>query len=199
MKKAISFLFVSISALTLLSCASNAQKNGSKDGPSRSADQSPAAGDASFSCNIDGVAVKGNETGELQLQNAAYIYPPKDGKEQTVLFILISNKVGDDFYSFRFSFPDKPGTYTKTKENKDACNCNLMLDYYLKSSNNFSRYNEDAITVTITSITATRISGTFSGKFRLSADTRSQQYKPQIEVTDGKFDLPFSTSKMRPE
>ena len=64
-----------------------------------SSDENTAtAVNASFSVSIDGTPVSGNETNDLQIQNEAFIYPPKNNGPQTVLFDLLSNKKGDDFY-----------------------------------------------------------------------------------------------------
>ncbi len=53
----------------------------------------------------------------MQLQNEAFIYPPQNNGPQTVLFDLLSTKKGEDFYSFRFSLPDKEGEYHASSDN----------------------------------------------------------------------------------
>ena len=138
---------------------------------------SSSSGDASFSVIIDGTTVSGNVIDEMQLTNTAFIYPASENNPKRLLFFLNSNKKGDDFYSFRFSFPDKEGVYKFTKETDGDCHCYLLLDNNLKSSDNFSRYDEDSVTVTIDKITSTKVSGTFSGILKLSDDTRSRPYK----------------------
>jgi hypothetical protein len=158
---------------------------------------SSGGGDAGFSVTIDGVHVSGKGTGELQLVNAAFIYPKTDSRPETILFDLYSTKAGDDFYSLRFSFPDKEGTYQIEQGNKN-CACYIILDFNLRSSDNFARYDGQAVTVDLQKISSTRITGTFSGTFSLSADTRSKPYKKQVTITDGKFDIPFSTGNLRP-
>jgi hypothetical protein len=51
----------------------------------------------------------------------------------------------------------------------------------------YKNYYGDDVTVTITSIDATHVAGTFSGKYLSDGD------KPvPVEVTDGKFDLQFT-------
>jgi hypothetical protein len=42
------------------------------------------------------------------------------------------------------------------------------------------------------------VTGTFSGKFTLSSDTPNGT-KKEVTVTDGKFDIPFSTGNIKPE
>lgn len=54
-------------------------------------------------------------------------------------------------------------------------------------------YVDDGLTVNITTLGATRLSGTFSGKYRLE-NVNTPNAKVSLQVTDGKFDIPFSTS-----
>ena len=61
-----------------------------------------------------------------------------------------------------------------------------------------AQFNADTVTITITSMSATRIAGTFSGSFKLSNDT-PQSAQKRATVTNGKFDLPMSASKLTPE
>lgn len=194
---------VIVSANFLLGCSgndANSANTANKDNSSASGNESTSSpANTSFSVSIDGTPVSGNEANDLQLQNAAFIYPPKNNGPQTVLFDLLSNKKGDDFYSFRFSLPDKEGTYHATQGNYQESYSSVTLDFNLKTANNYARYNEDSVTVTIDKLTSSRISGTFSGVLRLSSDTRSQQYKDKVTLSDGKFDIPFSTGNMRPE
>ena len=164
-----------------------------------SSNSSSSKSDASFSATIDGTPVSGNEIDELQTQNTAFIYPPQNNKPQTVLFFLYSTKKGNDYYSFRFSLPDKEGVYHATRGTYNKSYTSVRLDFNLKSADNYARYNEDSMTLTIDKITSSRISGTFSGTLTLSDDTRSKPYKRQVTVTHGKFDIPFSTGNVRPE
>ncbi|MFI5186170.1 MAG: hypothetical protein ACHQF0_05565 [Chitinophagales bacterium] len=190
-----------LSSCLWVACSGNSSASAAKDTASgnSAASGTSSSGNASFSATIDGTAVSGNMIDELQLQNTAFIYPAVDKSPQRALFFLYSNKKGDDFYYFRFSFPDKEGVYKFTHETDEDCNCYLMLDYNLKSTEYYPRYDEDSVTVTIDKITSTRISGTFSGRLRLSDDTRSKPYKNNVIINDGKFDIPFSTGNVRPE
>lgn len=158
-----------------------------------------SSGNASFTVNIDGAEISGNTIDGLQLTNTAFIYPGKDENSKSLLFFLNSNKQGEDFYSLRFSFPDKEGEYKFNHKSNETCNCHLMLDYYLKSKEYYPRYNEDSVTVSIDKISSTRISGTLSGILKLSSDTQSKPYPIQVVLTEGKFDIPFSTGNMKPE
>ena len=132
---------------------------------------------------------------ELQLVNTAFIYPQSDNSRR-LLFFLKSTKDGADTkpdYSFRFSIPDKEGIFTKNI--RDGQPYDITLDFL---TGDLSRYWSQAVTVNLTSITASRIQGTFSGKFVLSDDT-PRGNKKEVTVSDGKFDIPFSSSKVRPE
>jgi hypothetical protein len=61
-----------------------------------------------------------------------------------------------------------------------------------------ARYLEaDGFAVTITSLTAARVAGVFSGKMTLSPDTPNAP-KKTVTVTDGSFDIPMATSKLVP-
>ncbi|HEY1870793.1 MAG TPA: hypothetical protein VGG71_07020 [Chitinophagaceae bacterium] len=151
-----------------------------------------SAGDASFSATIDGVVVSGKGIDELQLSNTVFIYPKIDHKPETILFDLMSTKKGDDYYFFRCTFPNKEGIYNKSPGDK-TCSCSIVLDFDLKSSDNFARYDGQTLIVNIQKITSSRLQGTFSGTFSLSADTRSKVYKNQVTIADGKFDIPFSS------
>jgi len=191
------FSLLLFSSCLLLACSGNKPSPTSKDSGAEPGTTSP--GDASFSVTIDGIPVSGSAIDEMQLTNTAFIYPAAENSPKRLLFFLNSDKKGDDFYSFRFSLPDKEGVYKFTHETDEDCHCYVRLDNNLRSADNFSRYDEDSVTVTIDKITSTRISGTFSGNLRLSDDTRSKPYKSNVVVTDGKFDIPFSTGNLRPE
>ena len=192
---------VIISSFFLAACSGNSTASSDKDSiatkQASSGTSSPA--NASFSANIDGTPVSGNQIDDLQMQNTAFIYPATNESPERVLFFLYTNKNGDDFYYFRFSFPAKEGVYKFTHETDEDCHCYLMLDYDLKSRKYYPRYNEDSVTVTIDKLTSSRIAGTFSGRLRLSDDTRAETYKNNVMITDGKFDIPFSTGNLRPE
>jgi hypothetical protein len=58
----------------------------------------------------------------------------------------------------------------------------------------FANYIDDPVTVTINSINASEVSGTFSGKYSLQKGSGNTSSSQTIEVTDGKLDIPFSTS-----
>ncbi|MEP7143659.1 MAG: hypothetical protein ABI707_12345 [Ferruginibacter sp.] len=57
-------------------------------------------------------------------------------------------------------------------------------------SSRYKNYYGDSVMITITSITATRVAGKFSGKF-LSDDDKPAT----LAITDGSFDVPFTKDK----
>jgi hypothetical protein len=159
---------------------------------------SPAAdGNATFSCKIDGTPITGSGIDELQQRNTAFIYPvPVTGDH--VMFTLASTKDGSDpkpDYSIRIYCPRKEGTYVITDADDDAENHNYVTVDFL--SGDFSRYRMKSVTVTVTAIGNSRVSGTFSGTLSLSNDT-PRGIKKEITLSDGKFDIPFSTGNLRP-
>ena len=181
----------------LVACSGNNAIKESHTASSRNPASSNSSGDikSSFSATLDGVEITGNGVDDLQLVNTAFIYPQSNDSKR-LLFFLKSTKNGSDTkpdYSFRFSIPDKEGMFTKNI--RDGQPYDTTLDFL---TGDLSRYWSQAVTVNLTSITASRIQGTFSGKFVLSDDT-PRGNKKEVTVTDGKFDIPYSTSKMRPE
>ncbi len=185
------YLFLVFSAPLFFACNGNAGNKAT----------APAAttGDAGFSAMIDGQPVSGKGTDELQLNNTAFIYPAQGNNDKYILFNLLSTKNGQDFYGIRFYTPDKEGEFNVANAKKEGYRCSIRLDFNLRSADNFAIYSGDSVAVNISTITSSGISGTFSGEFKLSDLSRSKPYKMQIAVTDGKFDIPFSTGNLRPE
>ena len=153
------------SSCLLFACSGNSSS--SKDNNPKPADaissETSSPTNASFSATIDGTPVSGDQIDDLQMQNTAFIYPPTDNNPQGVLFFLYTTKKGDDFSYLRFSVPDIEGEYHATNGTYDQTHTSVILDFNLKSSNNFARYDEDSVTVIINKITSSRILGTFSG------------------------------------
>jgi len=156
--------------------------------------------DASWSATIDGEAVTGKGVDQaMQQQNAGFVLPRQGPGEKFGLFILYSKKDADDDkanISLTFRFPPHTGTYVHSGT-YESCTCDLILNKNI-TTGDFSRFNADTVTITITSMTATRIAGTFSGNFKLSNDTPRAAQK-RATVTNGKFDIPMSTSTITPE
>ena len=183
----------------------NAAKENNANNTTASADASSASstGDANFSCNINGASITGNGVDEMQLRNSAFLYP-----ENTVLFDLVSTKNGEDQkpdYSVRIKCPAKTGTYTHVGDIEFA-QATMPALYVDHLTGNFEKYlvcgvgasnsNKDTAIVTITSISNTRITGTFSASMR---NENTPDGENKVIVTNGKFDIPFSTGNLRPE
>jgi len=194
------FAVVILPSFILAACSGNSAPKTGKDNATKNAStqtsSSPAGG--SFSATIDGKAISGGKVDDLQLTNTAFLYPDGNDKNKILLFDLASDKNGEDFYSFRFYVYNKEGEQTITSNIGSERKSFVRLDFHLKSEDNFAIYNGDSLIVTINKITSSSVSGTFSGTFTLSNDSRSKPYKSPVMVTDGKFDIPFSTGNLRP-
>jgi hypothetical protein len=139
---------------------------------------------------VDGQPVSGGAIDDVQQQNAAYTLPGGDGATPTLLFYLFDGKVPNDpnfTHSFRFQLPKALGP---------ASNAHLTLNIILNPTH-AARYNSSTPTIAITSLTATRVAGTFSGRMSVSPDTPNAP-KSEVTVTDGRFDIPMATSKLSP-
>jgi hypothetical protein len=167
-----------------IACSGASGSNGSKDNASgpvpaaaSDAGSSSGGGNASFSCKLDGVDFSSNKgTDNL---NAAFRLATG---ERHVFFMLCDPD--NPVQKLNFEVPGQASSTTVTITPKYA--------YGGYTNKDWVSYNDDGLTVTISSISATRVSGTFSGKYKAPANTPNA--KPEIEVTDGKFDIPFSTS-----
>ena len=159
----------------------------STDNPSDTA----ALGKATFSAQVDGQPVSGGVIDGMQQQNTAYRIPNGGSGPPTLLFLLYDTKTPGDpnfSHSFRFQLPAATGP---------ASNAHVTLNLILDSTHT-ARYNTSTPTITITSLTATRVSGTFSAKMAVSPDTPNAP-KREITVTNGMFDIPMATSKIIPD
>lgn len=187
-------------SIMLAACSGNSAAKATQDntGDNTSAETSSSPVSGSFSATIDGKTISGGEVDDLQLTNTAFLYPDGNDKNKILLFDLASDKNGEDFYSLRFYVYNKEGEQTITSNGGSKRKTFTELDFNLKSADNFAIYNGDSLIVTINKITSSRVSGTFSGSFTLSNDSRSKPYKSPVIVTDGKFDIPFSTGNLRP-
>jgi hypothetical protein len=182
------------SALLMASCS--AKTPGATSGGAGGAANPDAASDtttldkATFSALIDGEPVSGGAVDGMQQENAAYTILNGPDNAPTLLFYLFDAKVPDDpnfSHSLRFQLPKQVGTASKA-----YLGLNVILD-----PTHVAKYNASNPVITITSLTATRLSGTFSGKMSVSPDTPNAP-KKEVTVTDGKFDIPMATSKLSP-
>ena len=166
--------------ITLLSCGSAPSGNTNNKSTSTPTSSTATDDDASFSCILDGKEVSGKGTD--QNINAAF-HLKGDDKGQIFFRLSDMNNTGD---KLNFQVPAKTGPTT--------FNVTPTYGYGGYSTSDFANYIDDPITVTITSISSARVAGTFSGKYTLQKGSGNSNSKQTIEVTDGKFDIPFSTS-----
>lgn len=134
---------------------------------------------ASFSAIVDGTPFSAN-TGTDNL-NAAFRV--KDDKGIRLFFMLTNPE--NPVQKFNFDLPDHIGSTTVSILPKESFEGYINKDMVV--------YLSDGVTINLTSMSATRISGTFSGRYKLENE-KTANAKPSIQVTDGKFNIPFSTS-----
>jgi hypothetical protein len=147
----------------------------------------------SFSAVINGKPIKGDRVTALGT-NSARITP--DGSEiREVIFSLAptsSDEAANSELSLRFNFPVKPGTYQLTGTDMAACNnCSVVLEQNVSP---FAQYTPQHLVVSITSLTADRLTGTFSGTLEFSFQTPDPVRKlapPIMRVENGQFDIPI--------
>lgn len=171
------------SAILFVACSGNSAANSSKDSTSvntSTSNTSASDGDASFSCMLNGK--KFSVSGTDQNANAAFHLA---GTNKGQIFFRFSD-LNNPEEKLNFQVPGKEGATTF-----NVTPTYSYIGYITKDNIN---YLDNPLTVTITSLTATRISGTFSGTYTLSKGSADSNAKQTIEVTDGKFDIPFSTS-----
>jgi hypothetical protein len=189
MKQVIVLFILSLTVIANISCGGSvAPVNSSTPG-------TPSAGNSQFSCTIDGQAVSGGPIDALQEFNTAFIEDVDQGKE--LLFYLTDAKSTDPGsqppHRLRFAVPDKTGESSFGHEENGW---GILAEIAVNKAHT-ARYDSDSWNINITSLSATRVSGTFSGKFTLM-QVGDNQDKRVIEITNGKFDIPFSTGNMRP-
>ncbi len=177
--KLFAFHFIAVS---FAACSDNhaaKENNGSVAVASPDASKpSSSSGDASFSCKVDGKDLSGKGTD--QIVNAVMVHAPG------ILFINLSPNPGGDATAdihaggFGFEIPDKGTIVIRGVENP------AYSVGYNPPSDPTNTYSCKEMTVTINS-SATRVTGTFSGTL---IDLKASR---DVPVTDGKFDLPYST------
>lgn len=188
MKQIKKLILITLIPLSVLySCNGNSKSNASKDSLSSSDSSTKnssanSTGDASFYCKIDGKEFSSSKKSEMQ-NVAVNLIGQRKGKVLFSLSDLKENASGAvDMLSF--IVPGQQGPFTLTASNSTPG----LDDYILQGIN----YVPETVTVNIISISATKIAGTFSGKYGIPSGAG---YSKTVEVTDGKFDIPFSTSE----
>jgi hypothetical protein len=168
------FLFISCSGVS-----GNVSAPGNPDSPGVKFGSETAVGsaNASFSCKLDGVEFS-SDKGTDNL-NAAFRL--KAGGKH-IFFMLCDPD--NPVQKLNFEIPGQTGSTTLTITPKWV--------YGGYTNPNWVSYNDDGLTVTISSISADRVSGSFSGQYKAPAGAST--VKQEVQVTEGKFDIPFSQS-----
>jgi hypothetical protein len=159
-------------SIVFLSCAGAAAGNTSDDAAGKASD-----GNAGFSAKIDGVNFSSNKGSD----NLNAVFRLKEGEKH--LFFMLTD-IDNPIQKLNFEIPAKVGATTITILPK--------FSYTGYVNKDLAPYDDDGGTITINSLTSTRVSGTFSGTYK--AEAGWPKAKPTVQVTEGKFDIPFSTS-----
>ncbi len=149
---------------------------------------------ASFSALINGASIKADRVAAPGI-NRASITP--DGNEFREMIFSLAPTSGDEHatpeLSLRFDLPVKLGTYELMSNDIAACDdCGVTLD---QNSTPYAQYSPQKMQVSSTSLTANRVTGTFSGTLEFSSQTPEsvrQGSPPIIRVENGQFDIPIA-------
>lgn len=164
---------------------------------------SEPSGDASFSAVIDGKAVSGKGADPNRVYNVALKSSSDIGPLITSeLWDSTKNSRNEYNYALRLSFLQKEGNWSITPDSPDEAPASVTV-YINTDPAHMMTYFPDFMKFEVSELTATRVSGTFSGKFKLdnagrvpggdysvSSDGKVKE-KKEITVTAGKFDLPI--------
>lgn len=177
------------SSFLLYACSGNSSTTTGKDSTSSPVNSSAnSSGDASFSYKIDGKTYSGKGTDNIV--NCVF-----KKQNNTIHFILMTIDPTEKWPpQFSFGVADN-GTTTIRQEDMNKLSSGSDVKYFANISfqpqdNSTPHYEYNPpITVNLTSVSATKVSGTFSGTL-IDPDT-----KKVVPLTDGVFDLPYSTRK----
>jgi hypothetical protein len=171
------------------SCNSNkADASNNKSNPvAQNASSSSSPGDAVFSYNLDGTKISGSESDALMMSNVAAVTKSDGNPDKLSFFLNDAYKENTETvaHSLRFEIPDKTGTVALTAGGDGG-----FVELFLATSEEgkYVVYGNEPFTVTVTNISSTRVSGTFSGKVKIAPG--QSQGKDEFTITDGKFDIP---------
>ena len=186
MKKVYEIIAV-LFAAALLSCGNSSSAN--QANRSESASESSSSGDVVFSYNLDGTKISGGDVDAMMMSNVAAVTKSDNGNK--VSFFLndaYKDNTETVSHSLRFAIPGKTGTVALTA---DEDNFNVQLFLASGEEGKYVMYANEGFSVTVTNISATRVSGTFSGKLKLFEGAG----KAEVTITDGKFDIPVHANK----
>lgn len=168
--------------------SNNANATNNKSEPAaQNAPSSSSTGDAVFSYNLDGTKISGGEVDALMTSNVAGVTKSNGNSDMLSFFLNDAYKDETVAHSLRFEIPDKTGTVALT-----AGEDNGHVELFLGSGGEgkYVVYGNEAFTVTVTNVSSTRVSGTFSGQEKLVESTGTGTGKSVLTITDGKFDIP---------
>lgn len=183
--------------LSLLLFACNSNKNNTNVGKEITADNIPAttsssSGDVVFSYNLDGTRISGGDVDALMMSNVAAVTQSDNGNKLSFFLNDAYKDNAETFsHSLRFAIPGKTGTAALTA---DEGNFNVQLFLASGEVGKYVMYANEGFSVTVTNISATRVSGTFSGKVKL-LEGQTTTGKDEFTITDGRFDIPVRPNK----
>ena len=173
------FFVIVFSACILFACSSNSSTSAGKDSTSNTtsgnSDGGSSNGNGSFSYTVDGNKVDVKSLYVNGVKNIA------DGR----LKIEVTNTLTSEVFKFSIA---NTGTTTVLHYSPSLSNFSDKKSNEAEyMSPKLKNYYGDSVTITITSIDATHVAGSFSGKY-LSGDNKPVP----LEITEGSFDLPFT-------
>lgn len=185
------FSLLLLSACLFSKCSGNADsKNnpGVPDAPkvSDSPTSSSASGNAVFSYSLNGTKISGGKVDDNQAYNTVWINKNDDGEKFT---FFLNDKLLENnstyAHSLKFTIPGKTGNVSLIPNDN-----NKVIEFFLANDDGSKTdiYTNEDFTVTVDNASATRVSGTFSGKMKLVSGQPGSI--SEFTITDGKFDLP---------
>ena len=183
--------------LSLLLFACNSNKNNTNVGKEITADNTTAItssspGDAVFSYNLDGTKISGGDVDAVLMSNVAAVTQAGSGNKVSFFLNDVYTDDKETFsHSLRFAIPGKTGTVALTADDN---NFSVQLFLATGVDAKYIIYANESFSVTVTNISATSVSGTFSGKVKL-AEGQTATGKNELTITDGKFDIPVHANK----
>jgi hypothetical protein len=171
------------SACLLFACSGNTTANAIADSTSAgSSNTKTSSGDASFSCKIDGQDFSGK--GSDSYSNVVIKSAPG-----VINFVLVKMDKSQQGVPAQFNFFVADHGTTTMHNSNSTDNGNFSAKYSPGGVDDDFGFKE--VTVTITSSDASGVKGTFAGTL---FDSKN---KKEISVTDGKFDLPWSSNSKK--
>ena len=146
-------------------------------------------GNATFSYKLDGQKISGGET---DLTNNVFFITKNQNGDKLSFFLGDAYQENRETFahSLRFTIPAKMGN-TVLKAGADGYSVQLFLGN--SGDDKYVLYGNEDFSITVKSIAASRVSGTFSGKLKIVENTGTG--KNELTVTDGSFDIPQSKAR----